>query len=58
MSESPETYVSIAVAVVWISRCFQLSQSRKLQKHVFIVVNESFFQFKLFMTVFDLSFFF
>ena len=58
MSEFPETYASIAVAVVWISWCFTLSLSRSLQKHIFIGVSRAFFQIKLFMTVFNLSFFF
>ena len=35
MSESPHTYAAIAHAVVWISECFTLSLSGKLQKHTF-----------------------
>ena len=41
MSECPEVYTSIALAVVWISFCFTLSLGRKLQKHEFIGVNET-----------------
>ena len=37
--ESPDAYKSIALAVVWISKCFILNLTRKLQKHVFIEVN-------------------
>ena len=43
LSESLEAYASIAVAVVWISSCFTESQSRKLQTHVFIRANGTFF---------------
>ena len=56
MSKSPEAYASIALALVWISKCFTFSLNRKLQKHIFIEVNES--CFKLFMTVFNLAFLF
>ena len=35
MSKSPEVYASIALPAVWISRCFTLSLSRKLQKHIY-----------------------
>ena len=42
ISESPEAYASIAFVVVWISWCFTMSLSRKLQKHIFIGVNGTF----------------
>ena len=40
MSEPPEAYISIAVVVVWICKCFTLNLSSKLQKHIFTEVNE------------------
>ena len=37
ISESPEGYTSIALAVVWISWCFTSSLDRKF--HLFIIYN-------------------
>ena len=37
MSESPEAYASIEIAVVSISECFTLSLTKKLQKHIHLV---------------------